>query len=309
MRALVIGYGSIGMRHTEVLKSLGCIVSIVTKRKQSIERCFSNISDAINKEKPEYIVIANKTNEHIKTLIELKKIGFKGNILIEKPLSHNLLEISNKDFNNVFVAYNMRFNPLLQRLIYELEGEKIISSQAYVGQYLPDWRPKRDYRNSYSAKKIEGGGVLRDLSHELDFVCWLFGGWRRVIAIGGHYSELEIDSDDVFGLMLETINCPLSLVQLNYLDRSSRREIIVNTNQHVFKIDFIKQTFQKDNNIIASDFDSNYSYLMQHKAIMENDYKYLCKFDSGKDILRLIIAAEKSAYSENNNWIRNETNL
>lgn len=309
MRALVIGYGSIGIRHTEVLKSLGCIVSIVSKRKQSVERCFSNISDAINKEKPEYIVIANKTNEHIKTLIELKKIEFKGNILIEKPLSHNLLEIPDKDFNNVFIAYNMRFNPLLQRLIHELEGEKIISSQVYVGQYLPDWRPKRDYRKSYSAKKIEGGGVLRDLSHELDFVCWLFGGWTRVIAIGGHYSELEIDSDDVFGLMLETINCPLSLVQLNYLDRSSRREIIVNTNQHVFKIDFIKKTFQKDNNIIASDFDSNYSYLMQHKAIMENDYKYLCKFDSGKDILRLIIAAEKSAYTENNNWIRNETNL
>jgi hypothetical protein len=59
MRALVIGYGSIGLRHTEVLKSLGCIVSIVSKRKQSVGRCFSNISDAINKEKPEYIVIAS----------------------------------------------------------------------------------------------------------------------------------------------------------------------------------------------------------------------------------------------------------
>ena len=309
MHTLVIGYGSIGMRHTEVLKSLGCIVSIVSKRKLNIERCFSNITDAINKEKPEYIVVANKTNEHIKTLIELQKIGFKGNILIEKPLSHNLLEIPDKDFNNVFVAYNMRFNPLLQRLFHELEGERVISSQVYVGQYLPDWRPKRDYRKSYSAKKIEGGGVLRDLSHELDFMSWLFGGWKRVAAIGGHYSELEIDSDDVFGLMLETINCPLSLVQLNYLDRSTRRHIIVNTNNHVFEIDFIKKTFQKDNNIIASDFDSNYSFLMQHKAIMENDYKYLCKFDSGKDILRLIIAAEKSAYTENNNWIRNETNL
>ena len=129
MRTLVIGYGSIGIRHTEVLKSLGCIVSIVSKRKLNIERCFSNISDAVNKEKPEYIVVANKTNEHIKTLIELKKIGFKGNILIEKPLSHNLLEIPDKDFNNVFVAYNMRFNPLLQRLFHELEGERIISSR------------------------------------------------------------------------------------------------------------------------------------------------------------------------------------
>ena len=309
MHALVIGYGSIGMRHTEVLKSLGCIVSIVSNRKLNIERCFSNISDAINKEKPEYIVVANKTNEHINTLIELQKIGFKGNILIEKPLSHNLLEIPEKNFKNVFVAYNMRFNPLLQRLFHELEGERVISSQAYVGQYLPDWRPKRDYRKSYSSKKLEGGGVLRDLSHELDFMCWLFGGWKRVAAIGGHYSELEIDSDDVFGIMLETINCPLSLVQLNYLDRFSRRHIIVNTCNHVFEIDFIKKTFQKDNNVIASDFDRNDSFLMQHKAVMENDYKYLCKFDSGKDILRLIIAAEKSAYKENNNWIRNETNL
>ena len=237
MHALVIGYGSIGMRHAEILKSLGCRVSILSKRKLSVERCFSNISDAVNKEKPEYIVIANKTNDHINTLNELIKIGFKGNILIEKPLSHNLLEIPNKDLKNVFVAYNMRFNPLLQRLIHELEGESIISSQAYVGQYLPDWQPKRDYRKSYRAKKMEGGGVLRDLSHELDFVCWLFGGWKRVIALGGHYSKLEIDSDDVFGLMFETVNCPISLVQLNYLDRKSRRDIIVNTNQHVFKID------------------------------------------------------------------------
>ena len=203
----------------------------------------------------------------------------------------------------------MRFNPLIQRLFDELKGQTIISSQAYVGQYLPNWRPNRDYRESYSAKKNEGGGVLRDLSHELDFLNWILGGWKRVAALGGKYSELDIDSDDVFGLMFETVKCPICILQLNYLDRATRREVIVNTSQNVFRIDFISKTFEKDGVIIPSYFDSNYSYYMQHKAIIEKNYDHICSFNSGKDIMRLIIAAEKSAYKENNNWITNEKNL
>ena len=309
MRVLIIGYGSIGSRHAKVLISLGCEVSIVSKRAINIERCYSNINDAVTKERPEYVVIANKTNEHISSLIELKRIGFKGSILIEKPLSHNLVGLPDMDYSNVFVAYNMRFNPLIQRLLSELNNQDIISSQAYVGQYLPDWRPNQDYRKSYSSKKDQGGGVLRDLSHELDFMNWIFGGWSRVSAMGGKYSDLEIDSDDVFGLMFESSRCPICMLQLNYLDRSSRRDIIVNTNQHVFKVDFINKTLQKDNDIITFDFDSNHSYYMQHKAILEQDYNDLCDFESGKEVLNLINAAEKSAYTENNNWIKNETNL
>ena len=138
---------------------------------------------------------------------------------------------------------------------------------------------------------------------------WIFGGWTRVTAIGGKFSDLEIDSDDIFGLMFETKKCPLCMLQLNYLDRSCRREIIVNTNQHVFRIDFINKTFERDSVIIASDFDSNYSYLMQHKAIIKKEYESVCNFSDGKDVMRLIVAAEESAYKENNNWIKNEKNL
>jgi len=309
MQALVIGYGSIGKRHSDVLESLGCEVSVVSNRDLKMERCYPNITEALSAKKPNYIVIANKTSDHISTLIKIKKIGFKGVILIEKPLSDNLINIPKENYSDVFVAYNMRFNPLIQRLFDELKGQTIISSQAYVGQYLPNWRPNRDYRESYSAKKNEGGGVLRDLSHELDFLNWILGGWKRVAALGGKYSELDIDSDDVFGLMFETVKCPICILQLNYLDRATRREVIVNTSQNVFRIDFISKTFEKDGVIIPSYFDSNYSYYMQHKAIIEKNYDHICSFNSGKDIMRLIIAAEKSAYKENNNWITNEKNL
>ncbi|MFX7793064.1 Gfo/Idh/MocA family oxidoreductase, partial [Acinetobacter baumannii] len=44
-----------------------------------------------------------------------------------------------------------------------------------IGQYLPDWRPTKDYRETVSAKTELGGGVLLELSHELDYAQWILG--------------------------------------------------------------------------------------------------------------------------------------
>ena len=41
-----------------------------------------------------------------------------------------------------------------------------------------NWRPKQDYHTSYSAYKNKGGGVLLDLSHELDYATWIFGSLK-----------------------------------------------------------------------------------------------------------------------------------
>jgi len=306
---LIIGYGSIGKRHADILTDLGCRVSILSKREINVKRSFFQISDAIKEENPDYIVIANNTVEHYSTLMELKKIGFKGQILIEKPLFHNKMDIPTDNYNNVYVAYNMRFNPLLQRLKRELMGQKVISAQAYVGQYLPQWRPNQDYRRFYSAHKSEGGGVLRDLSHELDYVNWLLGSWKSVSAIGGQYSDLEIDSDDVFSLMLEMENCPIVTIQLNYLDRVAHRNLLINTNQHVFQLDFINKTFQKDSEVCSIDIERNYSYLMEHKAILNGEFDDLCTIMDGSEVLNLIHAAEESAYSKNKYRVFNEKNM
>jgi len=99
------------------------------------------------------------------------------------------------------------------------------------------------------------------------------------------------------------------MIQLNYLDRVARRNLIVNTNQHVFEIDFINKTFRKDNSLESFDFDRNHSYRMQHKAIIENNHKYLCTYDFAKGVLHLITAAEESAYLKDQNWINNEKSL
>ena len=143
-------------------------------------------------------VVTQKKGEFVDLFAELAAAGYAGRVLVEKPLFGRSLSVPLNSFQSLSVAYNLRFHPLIQRLQDLLVGETVISVQAYVGQYLPDWRPDTDYRYSYSAKVAEGGGALRDLSHELDYLGWLFGAWSAVTAFGGHLSLLEIDSDDLF---------------------------------------------------------------------------------------------------------------
>jgi predicted dehydrogenase len=78
----------------------------------------------------------------------------------------------------------------------------VVSVRAEVGQYLPAWRPDSDYRNSVSAQKRLGGGVLLELSHEIDYLLWLFGPVEWVKATLLRQSNLEIDVEDTAHLQL-----------------------------------------------------------------------------------------------------------
>jgi len=303
MKALIIGYGSIGSRHARVLEKLGCKVGVVSRREIDFEPHYRNLKFAIDEWNPDYVVIANKTKEHYPSLLELTRLGFEGTVFVEKPLFIDVREAPVDQFENIFVGYNMRFSPLIQKLRDEIRGKRVISVQAYAGQYLPDWRPQRDYRLSYSSKKVEGGGVLRDLSHELDLLTWLLGGWKSVAALGGHFSDLEIDSDDVFSLMMITPRCPAVSVQLNYLDKIGHRKVMINTDRDFMKLDFINKTFQVDDRVESFKFGRDLTYLLQHEAILNKDFKNLCSYKHGLDVMLLIQAAEESAYSTPNRWI------
>ncbi|CAH1192884.1 hypothetical protein PAECIP111893_00350 [Paenibacillus plantiphilus] len=303
MKAIVVGFGSIGERHTRLLQSMNIETAVVSERKINFPYKFTNISEAIQNYCPDYIVIANKTNQHHSALLQVLASNFQGKVLVEKPLYHRLLELPENHQMDIFVAYNLRFHPLLQRLKSALTREHIISATIYTGQYLPDWRPNTDYRASYSARINDGGGVIRDLSHELDYANFLFGKWRRLSAIGGKYSSLEITSDDSFSLLVEMERCPQVQIQVNYLDRMGRREIIVNTDLHTYKIDFSNRTFQLDKEIFHIDCDRDDTYEMQHDAIVQGVHSNLCEYEDGLNIVRMIEAIECSASQKE--WIIN----
>ena len=179
---------------------------------------------------------------------------------------------------------------------------KVLEVYVECASYLPDWRPNQDYRQSVSAQKKLGGGVLLELSHELDYLNWICGGWQTITAIGGHYSHLEINSDDSFSIMMTTERCPSVIVQMNYLDRISQREIVVNTDQHTIKVDFIKGTFQVDAEVEQVKVERNDTYLAQHQSILDHQFDKLCTLAEGMDIMEMIQAIENSAYANQKKW-------
>jgi predicted dehydrogenase len=78
----------------------------------------------------------------------------------------------------------------------------------------------------YAAQRELGGGVVLTQIHELDYLSLLFGTPRRVFAIGGHLSKLEVDVEDVVAVLLDcgTSERPLPIsVQMDYVQRPATR--------------------------------------------------------------------------------------
>jgi predicted dehydrogenase len=303
MNCLVIGYGSIGSRHASVLRELNRSVSIVSKRnitETTNYPAYSSLEAAFLNNNFDYVVIANNTSEHYLTVLSLINLSFSGVLLVEKPIFAKYAEIPKNNFKQIFVAYNLRFHPIIQKIYDLTRDDKIYSTQVYVGQYLPNWRPNRDYRTLYSATKEKGGGVIRDLSHELDYLLWILDGWKRVTGIGGKFGELEIETDDVFCLTMETNKCPAVMLQMNYLDHISQRSIIINYGSTTIKADLVKGIIQINDEITKYRLERNYTYRDLHKATLCGNYHRLCTFEQGLEVLSLIETAEEA--SEKRIW-------
>lgn len=295
-KALVVGLGSIGSRHARILLELNCVVSVVSRRPVEGYDHYSNLDDALHQVAPDYVVVANETAAHIDTMQHLAKSGYEGMVLLEKPLGVQPDNLPRHHFLRVAIAYNLRFHPVLGALHEVLAGEEIISAQIYCGQYLPDWRPGTDYRRSYSARRELGGGVLRDLSHEIDYMAWLFGGWRRLAALGGRLGGLEIDSDDCWGVLVEYERCPVATLQINYFDRPGRREIVVNTKRHTFRADLKSATVECDGEISSLPYQLDDTYRAQHVAMLAGDTARLCSLEEGVKVMRFLSACENAAF-------------
>lgn len=292
--ALVVGQGSIGQRHAAILRELNLQVSTVSRHLPKDESNFSDLAEAFAAHIPSYVVIANDSALHHETLSHLSRLRFNGPVLVEKPLFSRSEAVELGDMA-VHVGYQMRFQPTLAKLSQLLGDQKIVSAHAYVGQHLSLWRKNRPYEQSYSASKKGGGGVLRDLSHELDTATWLLGRWKRVTALGGHFSSLSIDSDDVFSLLLETERCPVVSVSMNYLDRCVQRILTINTAEHTYVADVIQGRLSVDGAAEQLEAERNFAYMEMHQRMLDRDGAGVCSLEEGLDVLRLIEAAEDAS--------------
>jgi CMP-N,N'-diacetyllegionaminic acid synthase len=240
----------------------------------------------------DYVVVASSTALHREQLAFLEKNLWGKLILVEKPLFNEFYDLKIRN-NRVFVGYNLRFHPLLQKIRKAISGRRLWNIQAFCGSYLPDWRPKRDYRETSSAKKDAGGGVLLDLSHELDYVRWLAGSIEVKHAVSVTVSDLDISSDDLLFVSGKTKEGAYVHITLNYFTRQPLRQILIDGKDISIRADLISNSLSVIEDGEASDnswpdLERSDTYRSQHRAVLEDDLSSICTFAEGLETMRLI---------------------
>ena len=294
-RALIVGYGSIGQRHASCLADLSCDVAVVSQQSNITLRSFTKLEEAVAVVAPDYVVVANETARHAATIEALAATSFRGALLVEKPLSDKPYHPPAALFAKFAIAYNLRFHPVVTALRQRLQQTPVLAVHVSVGQHLADWRPGRDFHATYSASREQGGGVLRDLSHELDYLLWLFGPWRRVAALGGCTGALGIAADEYWSILCEFERAPIAHLRLSYLDRPARREIVITTAAATLQADLIANTLTINGVIETFAVDRNSSYRAMHHAMLDTGPNQLCSALEGEAANDLIAAIETAA--------------
>lgn len=310
VRAIVVGAGSIGQRHRRVLDGLGLATAIVSRR-PSASVDYADIAGAVEDWRPDHAVIATETSRHLASLSDLAASGFAGSVVVEKPLAGVLPSDGGgalgSPFRALVVGYQLRRHPAIEAARELLGRQQILSVTAHVGQHLAAWRPGRAIEATASARLEDGGGVLRDLSHELDLVCWLAGGWERVCAVGGRSGALGegVATDDRWAILLELEGGAVATVHLDALDHVGQRRLSVVGVDRTVAVDLVEGTLRTDGcDVPAADGrgalrkwevgrDEVLAWL--HRSVLDGDVASLCSFEEGMAVVRLIDAVERSA--------------
>jgi predicted dehydrogenase len=248
-RVLIVGHGSIGQRHLRIVRESLPEATIMVFRHQPTtyipemaNLVTSSMGDVLSFA-PEAAIIANPAPFHLEIAKVLAEIGC--HLLIEKPISDksdgvaDLLESIRVAGVICQVGYNLRYLPSLLRfraLINESLVGRPLSVRCEIGQYLPNWRPHSDYRTGVSARSALGGGVLLELSHEIDYLNWIFGEVEWVSGWVGNVGNLDIDVEDTAHLIL------------SFESKGFNNPVIANLN-----LDFIRHDTKRVCTVICAD--------------------------------------------------------
>ncbi|HQN68989.1 MAG TPA: Gfo/Idh/MocA family oxidoreductase [Anaerolineaceae bacterium] len=233
MKILIAGLGSIGRRHLRNLLALGEKDIILYRTgKSTLDdaelapfQTFTDLDKALA-QKPDGVIIANPSALHMDVALPAARAG--ANLLIEKPVSDTLdglaelQETLDKHGKRAMTGFHFRYHPVLQdikRVIQAGTLGKIYYTKAHWGEYLPDWHPWEDYRQTYAARADLGGGVLNTLSHPFDYLRWLLGEVETLGAQLAHLSALELSVEDHADISLKFASGAMASVHLDYYQK------------------------------------------------------------------------------------------
>jgi predicted dehydrogenase len=294
MRALIVGLGAVGQRHARNLRELRPGVELVAWRQRRRPGTITNALrylpdadveaelgitsftdlDAALATRPDLAVICTPTSQHAATASRAAMAGC--HLFIEKPVSHSLDGLARLHATVAergliaAVGSQWRFHPCVEHMRAQLWSAalgKVRRAEIDFSEYLPDWHPYEDYRESYAARAELGGGVVLTQIHDYDLASWLFGAARSVMATGGTHGSLEIDVEDTVQAQIDCAAASV-VVRQTFAEPAKRRRIVVRADRGTITCDLVANTVSTDTGggLELMDYDRNGMF----RSVMED---------------------------------------
>lgn len=306
MNILIVGYGSIAKKHLSAIRALNLNYKVWALRNSRDAEAVQDVTNIYQYEnipkKIDFAIISNPTSKHLETIQNLIPLNIS--LFIEKPITHTLDQIDKissliKNENIIsYVACVLRFHPCLKYVKehLKLNNDRINEVNVYSGSYLPDWRPDSDYKNIYSSKIDDGGGVHLDLFHEIDYTLWLFGLPSDSSKVLESKSSLDIESVDSANYIFKYKDFNVNMT-LNYFRKIPKRKIEIVFDNKIWEIDLIKgiiiendssELFKSELSIIDL-YKIQLNYFMEHIQLQKDTEN---NFEASAQILQYCLKNE-----------------
>jgi len=314
----LIGLGSIGRRHLRLIKELRPDVEVFVVRSGRGLKCIEEAladgivyaMDQLEGLSIDAAIISSPASYHVDQALKLVGLGIP--LLVEKPLSHNLdktqdlMELTESSQVCALVGYVFRHSEDLnyfQKVVTDSQAGPFSEVRIVCSSYLPEWRPGQDYFESVSAKVNLGGGVLLELSHELDYANWLFGPFESIEASIINSGLLQLEVEDTADLKLMSRNGLSVSIHIDFVSKHPVRECMIEGVTGYFHWDGIKCAVGSQSSsgcFKVKEFDDNRdqmyrSQLSHFMACVEQGIQPKVSLDEGIEVLKLIDAAKRSS--------------
>lgn len=250
MRILISGYGSIGKRHAEVLRSIGvgeiAVSDILEKNRDDFIAAFpdckaySDYETALADFKCDAVFICTPTRLHLEMAEKAIEKGV--HVFIEKPLCYSTagaVELDRKAEEmglKVMVGFCFRYHTALlqaKKLLDDGVIGRLISIRALMGE--PFYMIHPEYMDMYYSKY---SGTF-ELVHDIDLAIYFASsGIKDVKGIYGSLSEMGMESPDIVEMIIEFEKPIIANIHLDFFQYPRRRTLDLIGWDGVIQVDF-----------------------------------------------------------------------
>jgi len=175
--------------------------------------------------------------------------------------------------------------------------DHILEADFYCGSWLPNWRPnQKSFKESVSSIKELGGGVLLELSHEIDLAYWLFGKLKINYSFleSTNLLKLKVEDKALIHATAKNNSCSITF-RLNFCSRPDQRFIRITGSDSYIEYDLLKckLIFVKRNETEIFEFNNSKDHKYLNQLIhffecIEKDKPTICNLSDGLEVLDYI---------------------